>query len=56
VRTDTGEPLRLRITSATNIHGAADRPQRKAGMAASALYVVPQGANAALGYDVYDWV
>jgi hypothetical protein len=54
VRTDTGREVRLRITSDTDIVGAADRSGLKAGMKASALYVVPQGANAALGFDVYE--
>jgi cyclase len=56
VRTDVGREVRLRITSDTDIEGAADRSQLKAGMKASALYVVPQGANAALGFDVYELV
>ncbi len=54
VRTDAGQDVRLRITSDTDIAGAADRSQLKAGMKARALYVVPQGANAALGFDVYE--
>jgi cyclase len=54
VRTEAGREVRLRITSDTDITGAADRSQLKAGMKASALYVVPQGANAALGFDVYE--
>ncbi len=54
VRTDAGQEVRLRITSDTDIEGAADRSQLKAGMKAAALYVVPQGANAALGFDVYE--
>ncbi len=49
MRTDAGQEVRLRITSDTDIEGAADRSQLKAGMKAAALYVVPQGANAALG-------
>ena len=56
VRTDVGMEVRLRITSDTDIEGAADRSQLKAGIKASALYVVPQGANAALGFDVYELV
>jgi glyoxylase-like metal-dependent hydrolase (beta-lactamase superfamily II) len=54
VRTDAGQEVRLRITSDTDIEGAADRSQIKPGMKARALYVVPQGANAALGFDVYE--
>jgi cyclase len=53
-RTETGEQVRLRITSDTDIEGVPDRSLLKAGMSLSALYVVPQGANAALGYDVYE--
>ena len=54
VRTDAEQEVRLRITSDTDIQGAADRSQLKAGMKAAALYVVPQGANAVLGFDVYE--
>jgi cyclase len=54
VRTDAGREVRLRVTSDTDIEGAADRSELRAGMKASALYVVPQGANAALGFDVYE--
>jgi cyclase len=54
VKAESGHELRLRITSDTDIEGTADRSQLKAGMKASALYVVPQGANAALGYDVLE--
>lgn len=54
VRTDAGQDMRLRITSDTDIEGATDRSQLKTGMKAAALYVVPQGANAALGFDVYE--
>lgn len=54
VKSDTGQEVRLRITSDTDIEGVADRSHVKAGMKAQALYVVPQGANAALGFDVYE--
>jgi cyclase len=56
VTADGGQEVRLRITSDTNIEGAADRSQLKVGMKLSALYQVPQGANAALGYDVEELV
>jgi cyclase len=56
VRTDAGQEVRLRITADTDIEGAADRSQLKPGMKANALYVVPQGGNAALGFDVYELV
>lgn len=57
VKTEAGPELRLRITSDTDIDGAAtDRSQLKIGMAITAHYLVPQGANAALGYDVMELV
>jgi hypothetical protein len=57
VKTDAAPELRLRITSDTDIEGAAtDRSQLKVGMTVSAHYQVPQGANAALGYDVMELV
>jgi hypothetical protein len=57
VKTQSGQDVRLRITSDTDIDGAAtDRSQLKAGMKLKASYLVPQGANAALGYDVMEMV
>jgi hypothetical protein len=57
VKTAAGGDLRLRITSDTDIDGAAsDRSQLKVGMKLTAQYQVPQGANAALGYDVMEMV
>ena len=53
VRPPSGRDLRLRITADTDIDGAAtDRSQLKAGMKLTAKYQVPEGFNAALGYDV----
>jgi cyclase len=53
VKPDNGADVRLRVTSDTDIDGAAtDRAQLKVGMKLHALYQVPQGFNAALGYDV----
>jgi glyoxylase-like metal-dependent hydrolase (beta-lactamase superfamily II) len=53
VKPDSGADVRLRVTSDTDIDGAAtDRAQLKVGMKLNALYQVPQGFNAALGYDV----
>jgi len=52
VTTDAGQELRLRISTDTNIEGVADRSEFKPGLRVSATYQVPQGANAALGYDV----
>ncbi len=54
VKPETGGDVRLRITSASDIEGVADRSQLSEGMEVSALYVVPQGANAALGFDVWE--
>jgi cyclase len=48
----SGEEVRLRISTETNFEGMADRSGLRLGMKVSALYQVPQGANAALGYDV----
>jgi len=57
VKTDSGSEVRLRTTSDTDIEGAAaDRSQLKTGMKISASYLVPQGANAALGFDVMEVV
>ena len=57
VKTGSGAELRLRVTSDTDIDGAAtDRSQLKPGMTVEARYQVPQGANAALGYDVTELV
>jgi hypothetical protein len=47
-----GEEVRLRISTETNFEGMADRSGLRVGMKVTALYQVPQGANAALGYDV----
>lgn len=56
VRTSGGQEVRLRVTSDTDIEGVADRSRLKPGMNVTALYVVPEGANAALGFDVYELV
>jgi cyclase len=53
VKSEAGEELRLRVTGDTDFEGAAtDRSQLKVGMTFTATYLVPQGFNAALGYDV----
>jgi cyclase len=55
VKPDSGQDIRLRVTSDTDIDGAAtDRSQLKVGMKLNALYQVPQGFNAALGFDVME--
>jgi cyclase len=52
VKAESGEEVRLRISTETNFEGIADRSGLRPGMKVTALYQVPQGANAALGYDV----
>jgi cyclase len=55
VKPDSGQDVRLRVTSDTDIEGAAtDRSQLKVGMKVDASYQVPQGFNAALGFDVME--
>jgi hypothetical protein len=57
VKPDSGPDVRLRIASDTDIDGAAtDRSQLKIGMKLTATYQVPQGFNAALGYDVIEMI
>ena len=57
VKPESGADVRLRITSDSDIEGVAtDRSQLKTGMKVSAQYLVPQGANAALGFDVMEMV
>jgi cyclase len=52
VTTEAGQEVRLRISTDTDFEGVDDRTGLKIGMKLKALYQVPQGANAALGYDV----
>ena len=54
VKTAKGEEIRLRITSDTNIEGAADRTRLALGMKARVLYKEPEDFNPALGYDVIE--
>ncbi|MDT4894920.1 MAG: cyclase, partial [Pseudonocardiales bacterium] len=57
VNTDSGTDVRLRIASDTDIDGAAtDRSELKLGMKLTGTYQVPQGFNAALGYDVVEMI
>ncbi len=57
VKPAAGADVRLRIASDTDIDGAAtDRSQLKIGMKVTATYQVPQGFNAALGYDVIEMI
>ena len=55
VKQESGQDVRLRVTSDTDIDGAAtDRSQLKVGMKVNAAYQVPQGFNSALGFDVME--
>jgi cyclase len=54
VTTDTGQELRLRVASDTNIEGIADRSKFQIGQEIDAQYMVPHGGNAALGYDMME--
>jgi cyclase len=56
VKADSGETLRLRTAGDTVFEGVPDRSVLKAGMKVDAQYMIPQGANAALGYDVMELV
>src|SRR5262245_43119250 len=57
VKQAAGPDVRLRIASDTDIDGvASDRSQLKVGQKISATYQVPQGFNAALGYDVIEMI
>ena len=57
VKQASGPDVRLRIASDTDIDGVAnDRSQLKVGQKVSATYQVPQGFNAALGYDVIEMI
>ncbi len=54
LKTAEGKDVRLRVTSDTNIEGAADRTQLRTGMKVQALYKEPDDFNPALGYDVIE--
>ena len=54
LQTDSGEEIRLRVGADADIEGVPDRSALEEGMNLSVLYVVPQGGNAALGYDVWE--
>jgi cyclase len=57
VKSATGAEVRLRIAADTDIDGAVnDRSQLKVGQKLNATYQVPQGFNAALGYDVIEMI
>ncbi len=52
--TDKGSELKLRISSESYIGGIPDRSFFKTGMLFSSAYQIPEGANAALGYDILE--
>ena len=54
LKTPEGKEIRLRVTSDTDIEGAADRTQLKVGMKIAALFLVPDDFNSALGFDVIE--
>ena len=54
VSADDGSQIRLRIGADTYIGGIPDRSFFKTGMTFTASYQVPEGANAALGYDIQE--
>ena len=53
---DTGgpEPVHLRVSEDTDLEGVDNRAQLISGMNVTALYEVPEGMNAALGYDALE--
>ena len=54
LQTESGEEIRLRMGGDTDLEGVPDRSALEVGMHTSVLYAVPQGGNAALGYDVWE--
>ena len=54
VKSDSGQEVRLRTAGDTVFEGIADRSLLKIGMKVDAQYMIPQGTNAALGYDVME--
>jgi molybdate transport system substrate-binding protein len=54
VTASDGKAVLLRITGDANVEGIADRTEIKPGMKISALYEVPEGVVAALGYDALE--
>lgn len=54
LQTESGEEIRLRMGGDTDLEGVPDRSALEVGMSVSALYAIPQGGNAALGYDVWE--
>ena len=50
-----GTAVRLRVTGDTNFQGIADRTEVRPGMNVSAVYEVPEGVVAALGYDTLEF-
>jgi cyclase len=54
VSADDGSEIRLRIGADSYIGGIPDRSFFKTGMTFTASYQIPEGANAALGYDIME--
>ena len=54
VKADSGETLRLRTAGDTVFEGIADRSKLAVGQKFTAQYMVPEGFNAALGYDILE--
>jgi hypothetical protein len=54
VDTGGGEPVHLRISEDTDLEGIDNRALLISGMNVTALYEVPEGMNAALGYDALE--
>ena len=54
IKADDGGEIHLRISAESYIDGVADRSFFKTGMAFAASYQIPEGANAALGYDILE--
>ncbi len=55
-KTEAGQDIRLRTAGDTVFEGIADRSKLAVGMTFTAQYMVPEGFNAALGYDVMEIV
>ena len=54
VKTSDGSELQLRVTGDTDVQGIADRTEVRPGMNLSALYHIPEGVAASLGYDALE--
>ena len=54
LKTQDGAALRLRVTSSSDIEGVPDRSRLTAGIRVRVVYEVPDGQEAALGFDVQE--